>query len=112
MVWFRPRGERLFGFEYRIEIYVPASKRRWGYYVLPFREGDRLTARVDLKADRQSSELLVQAAFCEGCSEPGTTAASLATELRSLADWLELERVTIKKASAFDKTLASELRSK
>lgn len=112
MVWFRPRGERLFGFEYRIEIYVPAAKRRWGYYVLPFREGDQLTARVDLKANRQQSELLVQAAYCEGCSDRATTAASLAGELRSLADWLQLERVAIKKASAFDKALASELRGK
>ncbi|MEL7186741.1 MAG: crosslink repair DNA glycosylase YcaQ family protein [Pseudomonadota bacterium] len=110
MVWFRPRAERLFDFEYRIEIYVPAAKRRWGYYVLPFREGDRVTARVDLKADRSESALLVQAAFCEGCAKPADTAPALAAELRRLADWLELERVTIKKASAFDKALASELR--
>ena len=106
MIWYRPRGERLFGFEYRIEIYVPAAKRRWGYYVLPFREGDRITARVDLKADRKNAALLVQAAHSESCAEPQQTAKSLAIELRALADWLGLDDIEIKKASAFDKALA------
>lgn len=106
VVWFRPRAMRLYGFEYRIEIYVPAAKRRWGYYVLPFRQGDELTARVDLKADRKASVLRVQNAHLEPAMDPGSTAQALAGELRALADWLFLERVNIEKASAFEKTLA------
>ncbi len=106
VVWFRPRAERLFGFEYRIEIYVPESKRRWGYYVLPFRQCDELTARVDLKADRKNSRLLVQHAYLESGAARESTAHALAAELRSLAEWLQLEEIQIKKASAFEKALA------
>lgn len=105
MVWFRPRAERLFGFEYRIEIYVPEQKRRWGYYVLPFRQGDRITARVDLKADRKSSVLLVQNAHLEDGADLGKTTAGLADELHSLAAWLKLDSVHVKKASVFEKAL-------
>jgi hypothetical protein len=106
IVWFRPRAKRLFDFEYRIEIYVPEAKRRWGYYVLPFRQGDELTARVDLKADRKQSVLLVQNAHLEHDRDAQLTGDALAKELRSLADWLQLEQVSIKKASTFEKVLA------
>jgi len=106
VVWFRPRAARLFGFDYRIEIYVPEAKRKWGYYVLPFRQGDAITARIDLKADRQASRLLVQHAHLEAGAKAVSTAAALAKELRLLADWLQLDEIHIKKANAFEKTLA------
>jgi uncharacterized protein YcaQ len=109
VVWFRPRAQRLFDFEYRIEIYVPAAKRRWGYYVLPFRQGDAITARVDLKADRKESVLKVQHAHLEAAADQARTAEPLAKELQALAMWLNLERVEIKKASAFEKALAGLL---
>lgn len=109
LVWFRPRALRLFDFDYRIEIYVPEEKRRWGYYVLPFRHGDAIAARVDLKANRKTSELLVQNAYLERAADSGDTVDALVRELRSLAAWLKLDRVTIRKANAFAKTLARSL---
>ncbi|PWC36919.1 crosslink repair DNA glycosylase YcaQ family protein [Azospirillum sp. TSO22-1] len=92
LVWERSRAERLFGFRYRIEIYTPAEKRQYGYYVLPFLLGDRPVARVDLKAERGAGTLHVLAAFAEPAAPPHA-AEALADELRRLARWLGLERI-------------------
>lgn len=94
VVWFRDRAERLFGFEYRIEIYTPAPKRVFGYYSLPVLVGDDIVGRVDLKADRQSSRLLVQSAWWEH-GAPAHAAERLAGELRLAAQWQGLESISV-----------------
>jgi uncharacterized protein YcaQ len=94
LVFERSRAESLFGFRYRIEIYTPAEKRQYGYYVLPFLLNEAIVARVDLKADRPAGVLRVHAAYAEPDASPDT-AAELFDELKRMRDWLGLERVEV-----------------
>ena len=112
IVWYRPRAERLFDFHYRIEIYVPEAKRRWGYYVLPFRVGDRIVARVDLKADRRNARLLVLAAHEQSGIRRKHCAERLADELTSLSEWLTLDSIHVSPNSDFARALAAALQCK
>lgn len=97
LIFFRPRVQRLFDFEYRIEIYTPAAKRKFGYYVWPFLLDGEIVARVDLKADRKSGELQVPGAFIEPGRDPARVAGALADRLATMAGWLGLDRVTVGK---------------
>jgi uncharacterized protein YcaQ len=109
LIWFRERTERIFDARIRLEIYTPAHLRTHGYYVLPFLQGETLTARVDLKADRKAGRLLVQAAHAQPAADDETPAA-LAAELRLMAGWLGLGDVEVKPsgdlAGALDAALA------
>ncbi len=95
LIFFRPRVERLFEFHYRIEIYTPAAKRRYGYYVWPFLLDGDLVGRVDLKADRANDALQVVGAFAEQGQSPSRVAAAMAVELEAMASWLGLGGVAV-----------------
>ena len=109
LIWFRPRVERLFGFRYRIEIYVPAKDRVYGYYVLPFLLDGELVGRADLKADRKRGVLSVRAAHVEEGQDEARVASALAGELYGMAGWLGLEDVEVDRVGNLSKSLTREL---
>ena len=94
LVWCRPRNERLFNFHYRIEIYTPKEKRKFGYYVLPFMMDGEMVGRVDLKADRANSRLLVLSVHTEPDVKRSAINDALIVELQEMARWLGLENIT------------------
>ncbi|MGX9177410.1 winged helix-turn-helix domain-containing protein [Mesorhizobium sp. BHbdii] len=106
VVFERSRTERLFDFRYRIEIYTPVEKRQYGYYVLPFLLGERIVARIDLKADRPAGVLRVHAAYAEPGAPP-KTAAELFEELKLMQGWLGLERIEVTPAGDLGSALAN-----
>ena len=110
VVWFRDRAERLFDFDYRIEIYTPAPQRRYGYYSLPVLVGDDVVGRIDLKADRASRALRVQSAWWEAGASPDA-AERVAAELLAAARWQGLDRVTVSRWGDAAEALAGALRA-
>ncbi|MBC6982223.1 winged helix-turn-helix domain-containing protein [Caulobacter sp. 17J80-11] len=105
LVWRRERAERLFDFRYRLEIYTPAEKRTHGYYVLPWLQGDRIPARLDLKSDRAAGLLRVKAAHAEEGVNPDAVAPALAADLSAMARWLGLKDVALDGGEPLDEAL-------
>lgn len=101
LIWYRPRVERLWGFHYRIEIYVPEEQRVHGYYVLPFMLDGDLVARVDLKTDKRTNSLQVKGAFVEPHANPKKVGRALRKELDLVADWMELDEVVVDRNGDF-----------
>ena len=110
LVWERTRTHDLFGFHYRIEIYVPKPKRVHGYYVLPFLMEEGLRARVDLKADRAGRVLIVQATHLEPGSDEASVAAGLAVELGAMARWLDLDDIDVRPVGDLAAALRASVR--
>jgi uncharacterized protein YcaQ len=106
IVWERARALRMFGLDYRIEIYTPAPRRVYGYYVLPILQDEAIVGRVDLKSDRKAGVLIVQAAWAEAEADADTP-GRLAELLRDAAEWQGLSAVHVRDRG----TLAGALRS-
>jgi len=109
VVWYRERAERLFDFRYRIEIYVPEPKRVYGYYVLPLMVDGELVGRVDLKADRGTSRLLVRSAFSEEGQPARRVADALEGELMRFTTWLGLSDIEIGRRGNLSAELARRM---
>jgi uncharacterized protein YcaQ len=111
LIWRRERTERIFGFHYRIEIYVPEPKRVYGYYVFPFLLDGQLVGRVDLKTDRTAGVLRARGVFAEPGVNTARVAHELADELRTMAVWLGLDAVEVGAKGNLAKPLRAALKS-
>ena len=111
LIWTRKRTERLFAFDYRFEIFVPAEQRRWGAYVLPLLDGERLAARVDCKAERDSGTLAVRKVWVEDWADSEKTVAALAAALARFANWLHLDEVRVAGRARLSVLLRDRLRA-
>ena len=101
LIWNRPRAQRLFAFDFRLEIYTPPAKRVHGYYVLPYLVDGRLVARIDLKNDRAASTLRAHAVHLEHHTRPPAISTALETDLRALATWLGAARLALPPAKSW-----------
>ena len=110
LIWSRDRTERLFGFRYRIEIYVPQAARKFGYYVMPFLMDNQLVARVDLKAERQEATLMVKSSHVEEGQDSARVASELAKQLNAMSQWLGLEQVTVDRSGNLSTDLHAAMR--
>lgn len=111
VIWTRKRTERLFGFDYRFEIFIPEAKRKWGAYVLPFLHRERLAARVDCKAERAESELTVRGVWLEEWADPQATISALSQALKEYAAWLGLQQIRTERNTRTSVLLRALLRS-
>jgi len=90
----RARLSRLFGFDYTIEIFVPAAKRQWGYYVYPLLEGDRFVGRIEVRGDRATGKLVVDRLWPEpGVAWTPARDAKLDAELERMARFIGVDEV-------------------
>ena len=112
LLWERARVRQIFGFRHSFEIYVPEANREYGYFVLPFLLGDRLQARVDLKADRKDRRLLVRGSFAEPDTDHAELGSALSIELRSLARWLDLDDITVSRRGNLARALSGACRGR
>lgn len=95
VVWFRDRAQRLFDFHYRLEIYTPLKKRKYGYYVLPVLHNEKLVGRIDIKSERKTNTLLVLAVFAESEKHYQALTQALLSQLPLLMQFLKLEKIAI-----------------
>ena len=114
LIWERARTERMFGFRYRIEIYVPEPKRQYGYYVFPFLLDGELVARVDLKADRAAGRPAGAGRFrrARRCRRPAGGRRAGGASCRTMAEWLGLDGVVVGERGDLAAPLAAATRQR